>query len=121
MGMTEYKQADMSNIYRDMLILRMKLISDVYSDLLMGYAKITMDEETFNAFISEMVVITDHLLAKLEGSGDKAKPLLQEFDEFKPWLDDVSIPKREIEERKKVHKLFPLILRAYDMLGLSNY
>jgi hypothetical protein len=119
--MAEYKQADESNIYRDMLILRMRDISDVYSDLLMGYAKITINEEVFNAFISEMVVVADHILAKLEGSGEKAQHLLKEFEEFKPWLDDISIPKRDIDEQKKVHRLFRLILRAYDMLGLSNY
>lgn len=118
--MTEFKQAAETNLYLEMLVLRIKDITDIYSNLLTKYAKITTDEEVFNAFLSEMLVVTAHLLAKLEGAGDKAKPLLAEFEEFKPWLDDISIPKIKIEETKKVHKLFRLILRAYDMLGLSS-
>src|SRR4030042_5059692 len=119
--MAEYKQADESNIYRDMLVLRMRDITDVYRALLTRYAKVTIDEDIYNEFVAEMIVVTDHLRAKLEGSGDKAKPLLEEFEEFKPWLDDISIPKRDVDEMKKVHRLFRLILRAYDMLGLSIY
>lgn len=118
--MTEFKQAAETNLYLEMLILRVKDITDIYSNLLTKYAKITTDEEVFNAFLSEMIVVACHLLAKLEGSGEKAKPLLEEFKEFEPWLDDISIPKIKIEETKKVHKLFRLILRAYDLLGLSN-
>jgi len=118
--LTEFKQAVETNLYLEMLVLRIKDITDIYSNLLTRYAKITTDEDVFNAFISEMIVVTDHLLAKLEGIGEKAKPLLKEFKEFEPWLDDISIPKIHIEETKKVHKLFRLILRAYDMLGLSN-
>jgi len=119
--MAEFKQADDTNIYRDMLVLRIKDISDVYSNLLTKYAKIQTDEDVFNAFLSEMIVVSGHLLAKLEGCGDKAKPLLEEFEEFKPWFDDISLPKIDIDETKKVHKLFRLILKAYDLLGLSNY
>lgn len=118
--MAEYKQATETNLYLEMLILRIKDITDIYSNLLTKYAKITTDEEIFNAFLSEMIVVTCHLLAKLEGSGEKAKSLIEEFDEYKPWLDDISIPKIKIEETKKVHKLFRLILRSYDFLGLST-
>jgi hypothetical protein len=117
----EIKQAEESNIYRDMLILRMKDITDLYSGLLSKYAKLATDEDLSNSFLSEMLVVAAHLIAKLEGSGDKGKPLLSEFDEFRPWLDDISIPKRSVDESKKMHKLFRLILKSYDLLGLSNY
>lgn len=117
----EVKQAEESNIYRDMLILRMKDITDLYSALLSKYAKLATDEELSNSFLSEMLVVAAHLIAKLEGSGEKANPLLSEFDEFRPWLDDISIPKRSVDESKKMHKLFRLILKSYDLLGLSNY
>lgn len=115
------KQADSTNLYRDMLILRLRDISDLYGALLSKYAKITIDEDVFNSFLSEMIVVSVHLIAKLEGSGEKAKGLLEEFEEFEPWLDDISKPKIELAETKKVHKLFRLILRAYDFLGLSGY
>jgi len=117
----EMKQADESNIYREMLILRMKDISDLYSALLAKYAKLATDEDLVDNVLSEMIVVSSHLIAKLEGSGDKGKQMLEEFNEFAPWLDDISLPKRDIDEAKKIHKLFRLILRAYDLLGLSNY
>lgn len=117
----EMKQADESNIYRDMLILRMKDITDLYSGLLSKYAKLATDEDLSNNFLSEMLVVAAHLIAKLEGSGEKGLALLKEYDEFRPWLDDISIPKRSVDESKKMHKLFRLILKSYDLLGLSNY
>lgn len=117
----EMKQADESNIYRDMLILRMKDITDLYSALLSKYAKLATDEDLSNSFLSEMLVVAAHLIAKLDGSGDKGLALLKEFDDFRPWLDDISIPKRSVDESKKMHKLFRLILKSYDLLGLSNY
>ena len=66
-----------------------------------------------------MVVTAAHILAKLEGLGDKAKPLLKEFEEFRPWMDNILKPK-ELNESKKIHKLFRLLLRSYDLLGLSR-
>jgi len=117
----EMKLAEESNIYRDILLLRMRDLSDLYSALLSKYAKFTTDEDLFNSVLSEMVVISSHLIAKLQGGGDNAKEILHQFDEFLPWLDDISIPKRDIDETKKIHKLFRLILKAYDLLGLSNY
>ena len=116
----EFKLAKETNIYLEMLVLRIRDISDLYSSLLTKYAKITTDEDVYNALLSEMIVVMAHLLAKLEGCGEKAKPLLNDFEEFRPWLDDISKPKINTEESKKIHKLFRLILRAYDVLGLSN-
>lgn len=117
---TEFKRAAETNIYLEMLVFRIKDISDLYSALLTNYAKIATNEDIYNAFLSEMIVVTSHLLAKLEGGGERTRTLLNEFDEFKPWLDDISLPKINLEESKKIHKLFRLILRAYDALGLSN-
>lgn len=115
------KRAESTDMYRDMLILRLKDISDLYSALLSKYAKITMDEDLYNSLLSEMIVVAGHLLAKLEGGGEKFQKYLDDFKEFKPWFDDISLPKIDIKEMKKVHKLFRLILRTYDALNLSDY
>jgi hypothetical protein len=118
--MAEFKQAEQTNLYLEMLILDIRDISKLYGLLLTKYAKITTDEEIFNEFLAYSLVAVSHILAKLEGSGEKATTLLKEFEEFQPWLDDISIPKLNIEETKKIHKLFRLILKSYDLLGISN-
>ncbi len=117
----QMKQAVPTNLYRDMLILRLRDLTDLYSGLLSNYAKIVMNDELFNTLLSELLVTTAHVYHKLLGSGDKAKELLKKFEPFLPWLDDITIPKTDVEEQKKVHELFRLILNAYDFLGLSNY
>ena len=75
---TEVQQATSTNLYRDMLILRLKDLTDLYSALLSKYAKITMDEELFNTFVSELLVTTAHIYHKLAGSGEKAKDLIEQ-------------------------------------------
>ena len=118
--MIEFKQAEPTNLYLELLIKKSEEIWNLYQELLTDYAKLTKDEELFNAFISAMIVYTDQIIAKLEGSGDKAKSLLGEFEDFKSWLDDISVPKLSIEETKKVHKLYRLITKANELLGISN-
>ena len=118
---TQLQKATGSDIYRDMLIIRLRDISDLYSNLLSKYAKVIMDEDLFNSLISEMVVVAGHLIAKLEGGGEQTKEILKEFEEFSDWFDDIIKPKMDVTEQKKVHKLFRLILRAYNKLGLSSY
>lgn len=118
---TEMKQADTTNLYRDMMILRFKDASDLYASMLSKYAKMVSDEELFNAFLSELIVIMINVYFKLLGSGEPAKDLIKEFEPYKEWMDDISIPKISIDEQKKVHELYRLIVKSYDFLGLSNY
>lgn len=118
---TTVKQAESTNLYQDMLILRLKDLSDVYSLLLTQYAKITRDEDLFNAFLSELIVISNHLIAKLEGGGSENQDLLKQFNEYEEWFENIAKPKLDIKEQERVHKLFRLILKAYDSLNISNY
>lgn len=118
---TEMKQADSTNLYRDIMIIRFRDASDLYASLLSKYAKIGWDEDLFNALLSELIVIMINVYQKLMGSGDKADDIIKEFEPYLGWMDDVSIPKIDIDEQKKVHKLYRLIVRAYDLLGFSNY
>lgn len=119
--MEQLKQATVTNQYRDILILHLDALTIMYRDVLRDYAKSVIDEERFNECLTEMIVILDHLYPKLEGGGERTKFLLKEFDDFISWTENVMIPKINIEEQKKLHRLYKLILKAYDVLGLSNY
>jgi hypothetical protein len=119
--MQEMKQAEESNFFLAEMSIRRKDVSDMYGAVLGKYAKLATDEDLVNTLISEMIVVTCNLIIKLESGNDTAKQLLKDFDEFTPWLDDISLPKRDLAEAKKIHKLYRLILKAYDLLGLSNF
>ena len=60
-------------------------------------------------------------MPKLKGSGSNTDELLKKLEEYVPWTENILLPKVEIEERRKVHTLFKLIIEAYDVLGLSKY
>ena len=120
--MTEQLQlANVTTQYRDILILHLDALTIMYRDLLREYARGSANERKFNDTLSEMLVIYDHLYPKLEGGGQKTEALLKEFREFEAWTENIIIPKSDIEERKKLHRIFKLILKAYDVLGLSRY
>lgn len=116
----EMKRADDMDFFRDMMVLHLDALTILYRDLLKQYAKLSMDDDLFNETVSEMVVISNHLLVKLNGSGTRCEALIAEFEAFQPWFDNILIPKADVEEMKKIHLLFRLIIKAYDMLGLSN-
>lgn len=116
----EARQAVETADYRLSLILSLEDVSRLYSELLSHYAKVSENKELIRNCICKMVVLMNHLLPKLEGTG-KHKELLEQFNEFRPWSDNILLPVNDTDELKKVHKLFRLILKAYDVLGLSNY
>ena len=115
------KQADDSNLYLELLIFRLKDLTELYSALLSRYAKVVMDEDLFNTFIAELIVTGLHVYYKLVGTGDRGQFLVNEYKEFEKWFDNITLPKTNIEEQKKVHKFYRLVLRSYDFLGLSRY
>lgn len=117
----QFKQAVVSTQYRDILILHLDALTIMYRDLLRDYAKCVLDEDKYNDCLSEMIVVMDHLMPKLEGGGHGTEYLLKQFSEYKEWSENIMIPKAVIAERMKLHGLFKLILKAYDVLGISNY
>lgn len=121
MELDELKQADVKSQYLEMLILHLDELTILYRNLLIQYAKSTIDEELFDKCISETVVLIDHLLPKLEGGGDSTAELVEEFKEFEGWTNNILLPKGRVEERKKLHKAFKLIIKAYNVLGLTKY
>jgi len=118
---TQLQQAAVTTQYRDILILHLDVLTVSYRDLLRHYAQGSADETMFNDCLTEMIVILDHLHPKLEGGGQKTEALLEQFKEFASWTENIMIPKANMDQRTKMHKLFKLIVKAYDVLGLSRY
>lgn len=79
-----------------------------------------VDENLFNECLAEMVIIMDHLLPKLKGGGKQTDSLVRSFESFKEWRYNILTPKIDVNETKKIHDAFNLILEAYDRLGLSR-
>jgi len=77
-------------------------------------------EEAFNACVAKMLSITTHLLPKIEGGGSKTKELQEEFEKYKFWIKQVQAMKIDKEEMNKIPDLYSLIVRAYDILGLTS-
>lgn len=115
----QFKQAIATTQYRDILILHLDALTIMYRELLRDYAKAVLDEEKYNNCLTEMIVIVDHLMPKLEGGGVRTEKLLKSFKEYEDWTENIMIPKAIIKERKRIHTLFKLILQAFNVLGLS--
>jgi len=114
-----YKAVDTLD-YRLSLIISLEDMSKVYSEYRVHLAKVSEDKELTRKCVCMLMTLMDHLLPKLEGGGEKWKDLLKEFEEFKVWSDNILIPLNDVDELKKVHKLWRLILKAYDVLNISN-
>lgn len=113
----QFERSENQPQYRMDLIQYLRELTKAYQFFLEEKAKLHYDEELFTECIAYMVIIMSHLLPKLEGGGQKTEKLYAEMEKFEPWLDDVMIPK--LKEREKVGDLYKIIIRAYDMLGLS--
>lgn len=114
---SEFERSDDQHEYKKDLVGYLRELNQGYRYFLEEKAKLHYDEELFTECISLMVIITAQLLPKMEGGGKKTEVLFMALKAYEPWLDDVMIPK--LKEREKVGELYKIILRAYDMLGLS--
>jgi len=116
----QIKQATVTTQYRDILVLHLDALTILYRELLRDYIKAKYDEDNFDKCITEMVVILDHIIPKLEGSaGANAPKLLEKLNKFIEWTENIMIPKSMESEKERMHTLFKLIIKAYDVLGLS--
>lgn len=115
------KLAEDTTDYRGILLRYWDDCTLLYEALDTKIRKNEYDGLLLDATISKMIVIMVHLLPKLEGGGMGYKQLYEEFQEFLPWMDNVQLPKTDINEANKISKFFRLIARAYHMLNISNY
>lgn len=107
-----------SRSYTELMEDKIGELTEIFQDYFSLKAKLHWDSHLLSELISCELVILSHLLVKLKGMGDKAKPLYEKLDKFRPWLYDVTIP--QVKEPGKVTVLFDLILQAYDLLGYSR-
>jgi len=115
---SEFKRAEEAPDYRNDLIADLRELNQGWRFFLDEKAKLHYDEELFTECITLMVVITAQLLPKLEGGGAKTDALFKLMKPFEPWLDDIMMPK--LREREKAGNLYKLIIRGYDLLGLTQ-
>lgn len=115
---SEFKRAEEAPDYRNDLIADLRELNQGWRFFLDEKAKLHYDEELFSECITLMVVIIAQLLPKLEGGGAKTEKLFTLMKPYEKWLDDVMIPK--LREREKVGELYKLIIRGYDLLGLTQ-
>lgn len=123
--MVEPQQAQMKRaietpMYREMMLAHLDVLTVLYRDLLEDECTITINDESRNKCLAEMLVVIKHIKPKLEGSGERATKLLQLMVPFEPWIRDILTAKTEESEYNRIHQLFELIVRSYDLLGWSN-
>lgn len=77
-------------------------------------------EEYINACIAKMLSVFIHLYPKIEGGGDKTDSIKEEFKKYDEWTTKVQIMKVSKAEMDKIPGLYRLIVKAYDVLGISS-
>jgi len=118
---TEIGRAGESEQYRNMLIRYLDELTMLYENLQAKVLRGRHDEDLINATISKMVSLMSHLLPKLEGGGEEAFKILEEFSPYKEWMTNISKPKTDHRESNRIPALYNLIIRAYNLLGLTTY
>jgi len=118
---TEIGRAGETEQYRNMLIRYLDELTMLYENLQAKVLRGRHDEDLVNATISKMVSLMAHLLPKLEGGGEEAHAILEEFKPYKPWMTNVTSPKTSAKESDRIPSLYFLIIRAYNLLGLTHY
>ena len=121
----EFRPAQVTMQYRDMLITHLDILSISYHDLIernIDSRNLIIDNELFNRCLAEMIVIIDHLMPKLQGSPNvRLKDIERRFEEFYVWRKDTLGLKANLAQRDMMHIYWRLIIEAYDALGLSNF
>lgn len=106
--------------YREYMINNLIEVTTLGENVTMNILQGRHDTEMVNAYISKLIHILEHLYTKIEGGGDKTKDLLNEFNTFRPWIFDPSLPVYDMGEGNRVPELFFLILRTYERLDLKS-
>jgi hypothetical protein len=115
----ELAGADATDKYKTYLIDSLIELTQISENVMVNMLQGRADWQVTNAYISRLVHLAIHLYPKLIGSGDKAKDLLEKFNEFKPWFFDPTIPLNSPEEGNRIPELFLLIREAYERFNLT--
>ena len=118
---TEIGRAGETEQYRNILIRYLDEETLLFENLQAKVLRGRHDEDLINATVSKMVSVMSHLLPKLEGGGDEAQKILQEYEPFKRWMHNITLPKNDKGESNRIPELHFLNIRAYNLLGLSSY
>jgi len=119
--MEQFKEAHPSSQYKEILILYLDVLNNLYYQVQLDYSKSSHNENNINNCICQMIVILNNIYPKIEGGGIRTESLLAELKPYMEWTDNILIPKVWIAEKKKIHTLYQLILKAYDLLGLTSW
>jgi len=116
----ELARAGETDQYASMMRRYLDELTMIYEQMMAKLISNQGAEQAVNACIAKMLSILNHLLPKIEGGGSETKELKAEFDKYSHWMQQVQTMKVDIEEMNKIPDLYSLIIRAYDILGLTR-
>jgi hypothetical protein len=113
--------AEATEKYKMFLIDSWVELSQLNESIMMNMLHGKSDFDTTNAYLSRLINLLIQFYPKVEGGGERTADLQQEFDVFKPWIYNPSIPIESEEEGNKVPELLFLIRRAYERFNLTSF
>ena len=116
----ELARANETDQYASMLRRYLDDHTNIYEQMMASLISGRSSEQAVNACIAKMLSIMNHLLPKIRGGGDKTAEISNEFKNYEHWIRQVQTMKVNIDEMNKIPELYGLIIRAYDVLGLTN-
>ena len=116
----ELARASETDQYASMMRRYLDDLTNIYEQMMAGLISGRSSEQAVNACIAKMLSVMNHLLPKIRGGGDKTAEISDEFKNYEYWIRQVQTMKVNIDEMNKIPELYSLIIRAYDVLGLTN-
>lgn len=114
-------RAEETEQYQAMLIRYLDELTILWENLQTKVLRGRSDEELLNACISKMVSILGHILPKLKSIGSKGEQILIEIKPYERWLNTITLPKTSEEEADRIPDLYFIIIKAYHLIGISNF
>lgn len=116
----ELARADATEQYSTMMRRYLDELTLIYEQMMARLISGQGSEEAVNACIAKLLSLMIHLSPKIDGGGDATKELKKEFDSYKHWMQQVQTMKVDKKEMNKIPDLYSLIVRAFDVLGLTS-
>ena len=116
----ELARANETDQYATMMRRYLDVLTMIYEQMMARLISNQGSEQAVNACIAKMLSVLNHLLPKIEGGGTETKELKAEFDKYSHWMQQVQTMKIDRDEMNKIPELYGLIIRAFDVLGLTR-